>query len=350
MKQLESLDQLVRFALKYRASDFHLAGASSPWLRIRGNLIDSEFLAPAPAQLERWLDPLLTPQQKLCLAQTGHLTLGHSLPEEGFCRLTVVRQRGGLLLSGRLHDWHPPQLPDLGLRPEQLATDHSTLGRGLWVFGGVGRTTLVSAVVDRLAASSQRPIWLLGPCRERGYPGRATVQHPEQIPQHFPEDSLIVCDDLLTPAHVRWIERWIRQGLDVIVTHPGFRWEDLVHEFADRFWGTDDYPSPRFENLFERLGGFVYQRLVLTRDRESLVGCHELFLRGKSSMIDEIYYLRRAEGYMQVPPHQTFEIGLVELVFSGKLGQTEALLFAEQHDLDQDQMSRIFRITAEKRR
>jgi hypothetical protein len=153
------------------------------------------------------------------------------------------------------------------------------------------------------------------------------------MPAQFPQDSLIVFDDLRLPVHFRWLEHLVSQGLDVIATHPSCRWESVVDHFADRLFGENGYPTPRFDQLFSRLGGFVCQRLLPACHRPGLVGVQEYFLQRGFPMINELYHIKRAEACMEVSPNQTFEQSLLQRVIARQVDEKVAFQFVDQHKL-----------------
>jgi Tfp pilus assembly pilus retraction ATPase PilT len=174
MRSVSSFHQLAEIGLQSLASDVHLVSGFSPFFTVHGRLCPS-FIAPIPTStVKTWLLSLLGSSQISQLNRRGHVTTGYSSEGQGFVRLTCVRQADGLQISVRLHRWRPPTLEELGILPQSLNIPSATLGRGMWFFCGVGRTTMVSAVVDLVAKQSQRPVWMIAPSKSVAFPDGTT--------------------------------------------------------------------------------------------------------------------------------------------------------------------------------
>ena len=94
-----SLRRIVAYALDNGASDILLKVSRPPAIRIEGVLRFTEIHELTESDIMRFLDEIMTPQQKQCFLETGDADFALSIPDLGRFRVNCYRQRGMALLT-----------------------------------------------------------------------------------------------------------------------------------------------------------------------------------------------------------------------------------------------------------
>ena len=89
-----SLRRIVAYALENGASDIHLKVARPPAIRIEGVLSFTEIQELTETDMLRFLDEIMSPEQKQYFLETGDADFAVSLPDLGRFRVNSYRQRG----------------------------------------------------------------------------------------------------------------------------------------------------------------------------------------------------------------------------------------------------------------
>ncbi|MDD2421386.1 MAG: type IV pilus twitching motility protein PilT [Heliobacteriaceae bacterium] len=157
-----SIDELLTFAVKIKASDVHLTVGMPPCFRINGQLVspmaagvpagsgDRDWACPLlPADTEVLAGQVMSGPQQAAFAATGDQDLAYSIRSVGRFRVNVFRQRGGTGLAIRLIPFHIPTFAGLGL-PEVVAGLARRPNGLVLVTGptGSGKSTTLAAIID----------------------------------------------------------------------------------------------------------------------------------------------------------------------------------------------------------
>lgn len=145
-----SLDDILRGALRVRASDVHLKAGSSPALRVDGRLV---FVKGAPVLTQSFLkeisNNIMNDWQKEKFDKTLEADLAYNLPGMARWRVNIYQQRGALAMSMRAIPHEIKNFKQLNLPPimEKISQEE----RGLILVTGTtgsGKSTTLSAMVD----------------------------------------------------------------------------------------------------------------------------------------------------------------------------------------------------------
>ena len=143
---------LIRTAIKLKASDLQLVVDSPPLVRINGelqNLANAEELTPN--DLEVALTQLTTEEQRQQFLKTKELDFASSLDDYGRFRCNVARQMNGLNLAIRLL---PPDIPSIDeLQLPKILKELAQQKRGLILVTGPtgsGKSTTLAAMIHYL--------------------------------------------------------------------------------------------------------------------------------------------------------------------------------------------------------
>ncbi|MBW7866096.1 MAG: type IV pilus twitching motility protein PilT [Candidatus Hydrogenedens sp.] len=143
------LKKLLGYAVKNGASDLHMTVGCAPAVRIDGEI---RFLPADPlsfADMESFLDEMMTERQKNDFMERGDADLAHGVPGLGRFRVNVLRQRGSTALvmrhvKGKILDFEALNLPPV---MEKI----SSMQRGLVLITGTtgsGKSTTLASMVD----------------------------------------------------------------------------------------------------------------------------------------------------------------------------------------------------------
>ena len=149
---LAFLRELLRLALRHKASDLHLRARNHPILRLDGSLRSVREVPPLePAFLAQVADALMTERLQTIFARDRQVDLSMGFKDIGRVRAHVFQQRGVVNIVLRLIQSQIPTLEELKL-PALLRTVVG-LERGLVVVTGAtgsGKSTTLAALVEEI--------------------------------------------------------------------------------------------------------------------------------------------------------------------------------------------------------
>src|SRR6478752_10057415 len=97
-------NKLFRMVMKYKGSDLHLKVGFPPSMRLAGVLRQMQLPVLTPADMERFMYPLLSPRQRGILDEEGGVDFAHIVFDgelETRFRVNLFKQRGRLSLVAR---------------------------------------------------------------------------------------------------------------------------------------------------------------------------------------------------------------------------------------------------------
>jgi twitching motility protein PilT len=192
-----SLSDLLRHARAIGASDLHLSTGTIPHVRVNGSLAPLPLPESTTSQLERWINPTMTPERRAVFEERQQIDFCHKDATLGRFRTNVFLQRKGMSAVFRLVPFEVPNLADIGL-PESL-WELTTYSQGLILVtgpAGCGKTTTLAALVDRVNSTERCHI--------------LTIEDPIEY-VHANKDSLVNQREI--PLHSRSFARALRQSL-----------------------------------------------------------------------------------------------------------------------------------------
>ena len=155
-----SLRRIVAYALDHGASDIHVKVSRPPAIRIEGVLKFTAIPASTESDLMRFLDEIMSPQQKQSFLETGDADFAVSFPDLGRFRVNCYRQRGTTAVALRCVKSNVPDFESLHL-PMKAMERIASLARGLVLITGTtssGKSTTLAALIDRINATRQSHI------------------------------------------------------------------------------------------------------------------------------------------------------------------------------------------------
>jgi twitching motility protein PilT len=143
-----TLNELLRFMATKEASDLHLKPMRPPLLRIKGKLIPLNTGPLQPADLEKMLLEILTPDQKERFDRNQSVDIGYGVTGVARFRGNIYIQRGSVAGVFRRISFNIPDVAALGL-PEVLDT-FPYIPTGLVLITGPtgsGKSTTLASII-----------------------------------------------------------------------------------------------------------------------------------------------------------------------------------------------------------
>lgn len=146
-----NLEELLRQASVYRASDIHIAVGVEPKMRINGRLVSSNFPKMTASDTLEVLLGIVSPEQRETFESEGVLDVSVSVRNVGRFRVNAYKQRGSIALAIRLVDMEIPDVAMLRIPEDVMGL--CDRNRGLVLItgpAGSGKSTMLAAMIDSI--------------------------------------------------------------------------------------------------------------------------------------------------------------------------------------------------------
>ncbi len=315
----DNVQEYLRFAREYGASDLHLTTGARPHWRLNGYL--SAIWEEAPimdlAKTEACVESLITDKQKALLDKDGHLDFSYSDGPDRY-RASVVKHRQGYGLVFRVVSGEIKNLAQLGIDCKALVDLCQYQNGIILVTGsmGSGKSTTLAALVDYINQNRKEHILTLEDPVEFVFESVQSQINQREIPTHSESfsralrASLREDPDVIMVGEMRDLETI---SLALTAAETGHLVIATLHTAnaigtLDRI--MDAFPAAQRDQirvmLAESLRGIFCQQLIPRIDGESLVVAHELLLNnmavancireGKTFMLRGIMQIAKNEG------------------------------------------------------
>ena len=282
----DRLDDLLRSALEWRASDLHVIAERPPLFRLAGELVP-DGLPLSAAEVQALLMPRVPQDRRAELETNGSCDFALQHPVYGRFRVNVSQQRTGLKLTARLIGADVPTLEDLGM-PQGIrkALHHH---QGLIVVTGPtghGKTTTMAAIVGIINRETTHHVITVEDPIEYTHVSTKAVISQREVGRHtktfaaalkasLREDpDVIVVGELRDTETVRMALSASETGHLVISTMNTPSAAKAIERLIDLF-PPGDQPQVRM-TLAGGLRLIISQRLLPTADRKQLCAAAEL--------------------------------------------------------------------------
>lgn len=144
------IDELLKFAVKNKASDIHITVGVPPIFRINGQLVKIEDIGRLmPDDTEAIAHQLLNEKNKDVLERFGEVDFSYSTKGVGRFRVNIYKQRGSYSMALRLVPLHVPSIDELGL-PDILKKLGDNKRGLILVTGptGSGKSTTLASMIN----------------------------------------------------------------------------------------------------------------------------------------------------------------------------------------------------------
>ncbi|HEU4480651.1 MAG TPA: PilT/PilU family type 4a pilus ATPase [Actinomycetota bacterium] len=148
---MANVHDYLQYLVDRKGSDLHVRAASSPYVRINGYLVRTEFAPLDAGDCERAVMELMDDDLADSFKKKGEVDFAYSAQGLGRFRVNVFRQRGSIGMAVRRVLPGSPAFETLGLPPvvKQMAEEH----RGLILVTGPtssGKTTTTGAIINHI--------------------------------------------------------------------------------------------------------------------------------------------------------------------------------------------------------
>ncbi|HEX7080105.1 MAG TPA: PilT/PilU family type 4a pilus ATPase [Gammaproteobacteria bacterium] len=145
------IDAFLKLGLAQGCSDVHLAVGVPPMLRLHGDLMPIKFRDLGDAELEGYVDEILTESQKERFRAGHDLDFSYVTEDGGRFRVNLYRKATGIGATFRSIPTQIPTLESLNLPP--VITRFCDLHQGMVLVTGstgTGKSTTLAAMIDHL--------------------------------------------------------------------------------------------------------------------------------------------------------------------------------------------------------
>lgn len=336
---LIELNALLGAMVEKRASDMYLTFDSPASLRVNDEILPQNDHRLSDADIETYLDALLTPNQRDEFESTLELNTALLWNHEARFRINIFRQQAHVAVVIRRIEMRIPTLAELGLPP--VYGDLVMQRRGLVLIAGPtgsGKSTSLASMI--------------GHRNQHGHGHIITVEDPiEFVHQH--QQCIISQRDvgLDTYSYAMALKNALRQRPDIVVI--GEVRDREVMEQAIYFAETGHlciatihannssqaiervlnfFPEERHENVLLNLAlnlrGILSQRLVLTKENKRTLALEIMLNNGLIKQLIEENNIRQIKDMIErgsVDGMQTFDQHLLAMLEAEIISEDVAL-------------------------
>ncbi|MFH1999594.1 MAG: type IV pilus twitching motility protein PilT [Planctomycetota bacterium] len=149
--RLVDVENLMRLAVKKRASDIHLIANRAPVMRIEGKLRFQDMPPLAQDDLHSMITSMMTDMQQNAFKKNLELDFSYHLPEGVRFRVNVHLEKGYIEAALRLIPAEIPTIEKLNL--PVVLKEFCKKGKGLFIVSGPtgsGKSTTLAAMIDEI--------------------------------------------------------------------------------------------------------------------------------------------------------------------------------------------------------
>jgi len=337
-EKMYKMIDLLKYHAKQEASDLHLCAGRKPYLRIHGELMDTDFEVLNPEEVKRLIYSVLTPDQIETLETEHELDVAYILPDICRFRINAYRQRGSYAVSIRSIPFQVKPFDDL-LIPLSVKDFVDNMHGLILVTGpqGSGKTTTIAAMIDHINSTQKSHVVTVEDPIEYIHRSKKSIINQREIGRdtasyktamkYILRQDVDVCliGEIRDQDTVETALSLAEAGVLVLATLHSPSAAESVSRIVDMF--PPEYQAPLKNQLSLALKAVVSQQLVPRRDKKGRVlACevmkvtHSICNMIKHFSIKQIYSMiqtGRAEGM------QTLDQALLDLYEKGVISRYE---------------------------
>jgi len=343
-----SLIQLLQSMVKNGGSDLHVASASSPMIRVRGDMVKVGVPPLTQNEVMGMIDQIIDDHQKMDFAKEKSLDFSFKASGVGIFRVNVFMQRNGPSIVMRVLTENPPTLEDLKL-PEICRRVCSYANGLVLVTGptGSGKSTTLAAMLNYINTSTAGHILTLEDPIEFQHESKMGMVNQRALGLHFTDfgsamkaalredPDVILVGEMRDPVTVALALKAAETGHLVFSTlHT-----NSAAKTIDRIINT--FPSEEQTQvrgmLAESLKAVIAQKLVPSADKKRRICFQDIFINnnaaanlireGKTFQLTTVMQTGRAEGM------QLMDAELLAAVKKGDVTGEDAWEFANEKSM-----------------
>ena len=340
-----SLLQLLQTMVTNQGSDLHVATASPPMIRVRGDMMKLNVPPLTQADVAAMVDSITTANQKAELGEHKNIDFSFQAPNVGIFRVNVFNQRHGLGIVMRVLTENPPTLEELKL-PEICKTACSYANGLVLVTGptGSGKSTTLAAMINYINTTCKGHILTLEDPIEFQHNSKMGMVNQRALGMHFTtfgsamKAALREDPDVILVGEMRDAET---VALAIKAAETGHLVFSTLHtnsaaKTIDRIINT--FPSeeqPQIRSvLAETLKCVISQKLIPSADKKRRICFQDIFVsttasanlirEGKTYQLASVMQTGRGEGM------QLMDAVLLDAVKKGEVTGEDGWEFANE--------------------
>ena len=154
-----TIEELLKIAKEYEASDVHITVGVPPKMRVNGRLMDMNYPKLMPGDTSAIIAQILSQRQADILEEKGEVDFSFSIPQVGRYRVNAYKQRGSMSAAIRLVGTQIPRPEELGI-PQSVINIYKKKRGLVLVTGptGSGKSTTLASVINTINEKTENHV------------------------------------------------------------------------------------------------------------------------------------------------------------------------------------------------
>jgi twitching motility protein PilT len=110
-----TMNDYLQFLIGKEGSDLHLCSGRRPYIRIHGELIDTEFPVLSSQRIDALINDILNEEQMRRIIRTKELDISYMMPDISRFRINIYKQRGSYAVTIRVIPFNAGTFESLGI-------------------------------------------------------------------------------------------------------------------------------------------------------------------------------------------------------------------------------------------
>jgi twitching motility protein PilT len=336
-----NMSDFLTFLIGKEGSDLHLCAGRRPYIRVYGELIDTEFPVLSPERLSALINEILTNAQIKKLTEEKELDISYMLPNVSRFRINIYRQRGSYAVTIRVIPFAVASFDELGIPVTVRRLFDS--GHGLILITGPqgsGKTTTLASAIDYINSTRKTNIVTVEDPIEFLHKSKKSVINQREIGsdtlsfssamKYILRQDVDVCliGELRDQDTVRAALALSEAGMLVMSTLHSPNSAESISRMINMF--TPEFQHPVRTQISLTLKAVISQQLVPRIDvkKGRILACEimkvntcisNMIKHGNIKQISSMIQTGREEGMM------TMDQALLDLYADGKLSKYELM-------------------------
>jgi twitching motility protein PilT len=344
-----TMTDYLQFLIGKEGSDLHLCSGRRPYIRVSGELIDTEFPMLMPEKIDQLVGEVLNTQQAKRLKEDKEIDISYMMPNISRFRINIYKQRGSYALTIRVIPFDCGSFEFLGIPPVvQKILDNS---KGLVLVTGPqgsGKTTTLAACIDYINTTRKANIVTIEDPIEFLHKSKKSVINQREIGndtlsfrgamKYILRQDVDICliGELRDQDSVQGTLALSEAGMLVLSTAHSPNAAESISRIVNMF--TPEFQHTVKAQLSLSLKAVISQQLIMRSDAKKgrVLACEimkvnlpisNMIKYGSIKQISSVIQTGREEGM------KTMDQSLLELYSDGKISKYE--LFRRAQDIEQ---------------
>jgi twitching motility protein PilT len=350
------MNDFFDFVKGKEGSDLHLCAGRRPYIRVYGELVDTEFPILTPDNIENLIKQIMTDDQAKRLAENKELDISYMLPNVARFRINIYKQRGSYAVAIRVIPYVVGNFNELEI-PEIFRKLISS-GFGLILIAGPagsGKTTTIASAIDYINSARKTNIVTVEDPIEFLHKSKKSVVNQREIGtdalsyssamQYILRQDVDVCliGEIRNQDTAQAALSLSESGVLVMSTLHASGISEAINRVIN-FFPPETQDAAR-NQMSLVLKAIIAQQLIPRKDNKKgrILACEimnvnisirNIIKNGNIKQISSIVQTGRAEGM------QTMDQALFELYSRGKISKYELISRAQHPEQIEKQLDR----------